>query len=235
MGKKFADFYEKMGKNREELETALGASVANINDSIAKQAALADARFSKTVKDINAARKEAATQVADARKDFATAMVSLTASVKDQETRLNGDIQTVASLELSRKADQIRVNRRVKVELGRVMGLVNDRTTKNAKARGKIRALLNENKRAAHEEVKALKAMYENKMSAAAIKKYETEAAAQIADVTKSFGTKLNQLTNVVASNAKKVEHGFEVLTGVIRDEKKAAKEDRELIKKQTT
>merc|ERR1711998_508618 len=33
----------------------------------------------------------------------------------------------------------------------------------------------------------------------------------------------------------KKVEHGFEVLTGVIRDEKKAAKEDRELIKKQTT
>merc|ERR1711998_581732 len=74
--KKFADFYEKMGKNREELETALGASVANIHDSIAKQAALADARFSKTVKDINAARKEAATQVADARKDFATAMVS---------------------------------------------------------------------------------------------------------------------------------------------------------------
>jgi hypothetical protein len=275
--KKFADFYEKMGKNREELETALGASVANINDSIAKQAALADARFSKTVKDIKAARKEAATQVADARKDFATAMVSLTASVKDQETRLNGDIQTVASLELSRKADQIRVNRRVKAELGRVMGLVNDRTTKNAKARGKIRALLNENKRAAHEEVKALeglfenkigkirskaaansieaakdltaatksmynvlsevqlKAMYENKLSAAAIKKYEAEAAGQIADVTKSFGTKLNQLTNVVASNAKKVEHGFEVLTGVIRDEKKAAKEDRELIKKQTT
>merc|ERR1711998_690599 len=103
MGKKFADFYEKMGKNREELESALGASVANINDSIAKQAALADARFSKTVKDISAARKEAATQVKDARKDFATSLVALTASVKDQETRLAGDIQTVASLELSRQ------------------------------------------------------------------------------------------------------------------------------------
>merc|ERR1711988_1737159 len=75
-----------------------------------------------------------------------------------------------------------------------------------------------------------LKAMYENKLSAKAIQKYETEAAGENA-----FGTKLNQLTNVVASNAKKVEKGFEVLTGVIRSEKAAAKADRELIKKQTS
>merc|ERR1711968_4128 len=273
--KKFADFYDKMGKNREELESALGASVANINDSIAKQAALADARFSKTVKDIKAARKQAAGQVKDARKDFATSLVALTASIKDMDTRLTGDIQTVASLELSRQAEQIRVNRRTKAEMARIMGLVNDRTTKNAKARGKIRALLNENKRAAAEEVKALdalfegqivkirskaaansieaardltaatksmyetlsgvqlKAMYENKLSAKAIQKYETEAAGEIAAAKKAFGTKLNQLTNVVASNAKKVERGFEVLTGVIRSEKAAAKADRELIKKQ--
>merc|ERR1711998_481879 len=131
-----------------------------------------------TVKDINAARKQAAGQVKDARKDFATSLVALTASVKDQETRLNGDIQTVASLELSRQAEQIRVNRRTKAEMSRIMGLVNDRTTKNAKARGKIRALLNENKRAAPDLSAAtksmyetlsgvqLKAMYENKLSA---------------------------------------------------------------------
>merc|ERR1719230_156622 len=163
--KKFADFYAKMGKNRQELESALGASVANINDSIAKQAALADARFSKTVKDIKAARKQAAGQVKDARKDFATSLLALTASVNDQETRLAGDIQTVASLELSRKAEQFRVNRRTKAELKRIMSLVNDRTTKNARARGKIRDLLNENKRAAAEEVKALDQLFEGQIT----------------------------------------------------------------------
>merc|ERR1711988_331571 len=273
---KFADFYDKMGKQREALETGLAGAVANMNDSIAKQAALADARFSKTVKNIADARKQAAGQVKDARKDFATSLLALTASVKDQETRLAGDIQTVASLELSRKAEQFRVNRRTKAELKRIMSLVNSRTTKNTRARGKIRDLLNEDKRAAADEVQALdslfeakiakirssaaansieaakdlseatskmygvlanvqnKAMYENKLSAAAIAKYEADAAKEIGDAQKNFNTKLNQLTNVVASNAKKVEHGFEVLTGVIRDEKKAAKKDRELMKMQT-
>merc|ERR1711988_265214 len=273
---KFADFYDKMGKQREALETGLAGAVANMNDSIAKQAALADARFSKTVKNIADARKQAAGQVKDARKDFATSLLALTASVKDQETRLAGDIQTVASLELSRKAEQFRVNRRTKAELKRIMSLVNDRTTKNARARGKIRDLLNENKRAAHEEVKALdklfegkiakirskaaansleaardltdatkkmygtlsgvqlKALYENKLSAAAIAKYEGDAAKEIADAKKNFGTRLTQLTNVVSSNAKSVERGMEVLTGVIRSAKKTAALDRELIKTQT-
>merc|ERR1711871_124109 len=273
---KFADFYTKMGKNREALDKDLEGAVVLMNDSIAKQAALADARFSKTVKDIKAARKQAAGQVKDARKKFATALVSLTAQVKDQETRLAGDIQTVASLELSKQAEQLRVNRRTGAEIKRIMGLVNSRTTKNTRARGKIRDLLNENKRAAADEVKALdnlfeakiaktrstaaansieaakdltaasakmyttlsrvqlKAMYENKLSAAAIKKYEVEAAKDIADAKSNYNTKLTQLTNVVASNAKKVEHGFEVLTGVIRKYKSAGKTDRELIAKQT-
>merc|ERR1711871_77917 len=262
---KFADFYTKMGKQREALDKDLEGAVVLMNDSIAKQAALADARFSNTVKDIK-----------DARKKFATALVSLTAQVKDQETRLAGDIQTVASLELSKQAEQLRVNRRTGAEIKHIMGLVNSRTTKNTRARGKIRDLLNENKRAAADEVKALdnlfetkiakirstaaansieaakdltaasakmyttlsrvqlKAMYENKLSAAAIKKYEVEAAKDIADAKSNYNTKLTQLTNVVASNAKKVEHGFEVLTGVIRKYKSAGKTDRELIAKQT-
>merc|ERR1719409_530223 len=274
--KKFADLYTKMSKNRAELEDKLAGSVTDINDSIAKQAALADSRFSKTVKDINAARKEAASQVSDARKTFATSLASLTASVKDQETRLAGDIEVVAALELSNKAEQMRVNRRATAELKRIKDLVNDRTTKNTKARGKIRNLLNENKRAAAEEVNALdelfeskiakirskaaansieaardltaatkkmygtladvqlKALYENKKTAAAIAKYEADAAGNIADSKKNFNARLNQLTNVVASNAKSVERGFEVLTGVIRDEKKSSKLDRELIVAQT-
>merc|ERR1712167_539575 len=126
------------------------------------------------------------------------------------------------------KAMQIRTNDRTKKELSRIMKLVNDNTSKSTRARGKIRDLLNENKRAAHEEVKALdtlfeakiskirskaaansieaardltdatkkmyntlsgvqlKALYENKLSAAAIAKYEKDAAKDIADAKKN-------------------------------------------------
>jgi len=274
--KKFADMYGKMAKNRSDMESNLATSVEDMNDSIAKQAALSDSRFSKTVKDINAARAEASKQVSDARKTFATSLSALTASVKDQETRLAGDIEVVASLELSNKAMQIRTNVRTQKEMKRIMGLVNSNKSESKRARGKLRDLLNENKRAAREEVAALdklfeakiatirskanansaeaardvtaatkkmygtlagvqlKALYENKLSAAAIAKYEGDAAAEIADAKKNFGTRLTQLTNVVASNAASVERGMEVLTGVIRSAKKTAKLDRELIKTQT-
>jgi len=67
---KFAKLYSTMAKNRKSADSDLKAAVVNINDKIAKQAALADSRFSKTVKDISAARKEAANEVATARKIF---------------------------------------------------------------------------------------------------------------------------------------------------------------------
>merc|ERR1711988_1696985 len=182
----------------------------------------------------------------DARKDFATSLVALTASVKDQETRLAGDIQTVASLELSRQAGQIRAllneNKRAAAEEVKALDqLFEGQITKirSKAAANSIEAArdLTAATKSMYETLSGvqLKAMYENKLSAKAIQKYETEAAGEIAAAKKAFGTKLNQLTNVVASNAKKVEKGFEVLTGVIRSEKAAAKADRELIKKQTS
>merc|ERR1719450_408635 len=48
--KKFGDAYEKLAADRKDADEALGAATAELNDSLAKQAALADTRFSKTVK-----------------------------------------------------------------------------------------------------------------------------------------------------------------------------------------
>merc|ERR1711865_1152234 len=118
-----------------------------INDKIAKQAALADSRFSKTVKNISAARKEAAAEVANARKSFSTSLATVTAAVKDQETRLSGEIQVVSA------------------ELMRITKLANARNSASVRARGKLRAILNENKRAAHEEVVALDGLFNSKLS----------------------------------------------------------------------
>merc|ERR1711998_436279 len=142
--KKFGEAYEKMGEQR---------------------AALADSRFKKTVKDIKAAREEAATQVKTARKDFATDLAVLTAEIKSMETRLHGDIQVVAGEVVSHKAAQAVVNRHTKSELERIEKLMNDRKSESKKARGKLRQILDENKRAAAEEVKALDGLFKTKIA----------------------------------------------------------------------
>merc|ERR1712193_151364 len=153
---KFAKVYKKLAANRARADLMLGAAVNGVNDSLAKQAALEDARFKKTVKNINAAQAQAAAQVAQARKDFTTSYKGVTAIMKDQETRLSGEIAVVSGEVISQKANQVRVNRRVGAELRRVVKLANKRYSDSKRARGKLRALLNENKRAAAEEVASL-------------------------------------------------------------------------------
>merc|ERR1712167_22758 len=205
----------------------------------------------------------------------ATGIASVTAHVKDQETRLAGDIAVVSAEVISTKAAQARVNRKVAGELKRITKLANSRHSQSIRARGKLRAILNENKRAAAEEVKALDGLFKTKLAkiraqAAAnslsarrdltkatsklytkleriqaeqqatnkaigtsIKTYAAKAGAAVASAKKSFGARLSTLTNVVAANHAKVERGFTVLTGVVRNYKKQGKADRALIRAQ--
>merc|ERR1719161_3142683 len=273
---KFGNLYVHMARNRASADSALAASVKSINDGIAKQAALADSRFSKTVKNIAAARAQAAKQVSDARKVFATGIARTVAAVKDQESRLSGEIAVVSGEVARNKAIQLRVNRRTNAELARITKLSNDRHSASIRARGKLRALLDENKRAAAEEVRALnklftgklskirrraakdrieaardlskasqrlygklagiqlQAQYANAKNAKAIASYGKKSQAAIRIARTSLNARLNTLGNVISSNARKVEAGFEVLTGVIRSHRSAAALDRKLIRQQT-
>merc|ERR1711959_847300 len=273
--KKFGELTVTMADQRAALDNKLGAAVDNINDSIAKQAALADSRFSKTVKDIASARKEASNQVIDARKEFATELAVITATIKDMDTRLTGEGSVVSGQVISFKAEQAKVNRHVASEIDRIDKLMDKRFSSSKRARGNLHAILNENKKAAHEEVEQLRSlfqgkiakvrstmasdaasakhdlseatakmyedmasaqleqMYANEEAATAIGAYSKESLAAIAASKKDFETRLDTLTNVVASNHKKVERDFEVLTGVIRDYKEAGEADRALIKDQ--
>merc|ERR1711998_412409 len=156
MDEKFGKAYNKLAKDRAHAEGALGSAVNGLNDALAKQAALADSRFEKTVADISAARKQAAKQVADLRKEFGTEMALAVAEAKHTEQILVDNIAKVSGEVISMKANQIRVNLKVKEDLVRVEKLSNDRFTKSTKARGKLRMLMDENKQAAAEEVKAL-------------------------------------------------------------------------------
>merc|ERR1711998_750357 len=228
-------------------DTNLKAAVVTINDKIAKQAALADSRFSKTVKDISAARKEAASEVAQARKSFSTSLAAVTAAVKDQETRLSGEIQVVSGEVLSHKASQIRVNRHTQAELKRITKLANARHSESVRARGKLRAQAAANSLAAARDLSAAsKGMYEklarnqlemtaaNNANAAAIASYSSKAAAATATAKANMNGAMGNLANTVASNQKHVEKGLEVLTGVVRSYKAAGKADRALIRAQT-
>merc|ERR1711881_70639 len=62
-----------------------------------------------------------------------------------------------------------------------------------------------------------LRAAYQNKAASAAINSYSKKSQAAIRIARSSMNARLNTLGNVIASNARKVESGFEVLTGVIR------------------
>merc|ERR1719201_1444294 len=162
--KKFGKLTVTMADQRASLDNKLGAAVDNINDSIAKQAALADSRFSKTVKDIASARKEASNQVIDARKEFATELAVITASIKDMDTRMTGEVSVVSGQVISFKAEQARVNRHVAAEINRVDKLMDHRFSVSKRARGKLHSILNENKKAAHEEVEQLRSLFQDKI-----------------------------------------------------------------------
>merc|ERR1712057_69682 len=197
--RKFGKAYRKLAKNRAHADTALASATNRMNDGLAKQAALADARFSHTVRNIAAARAQARNQVAAARKSFTTAMVRVTSEVKDQETRLSGEIAVVSGEVVSNRAAQMRVNRRTNGELKRITKLANDRRSASIRARGKLRKLLDENKKAASAEVQAL-----TRSTRRAINAVRSQAARNAQDAAKDLTRATKKLYGKLAGVQRK-------------------------------
>merc|ERR1711959_484169 len=162
---RFAKLFMAMSKQRKAANQKLNSEVHRMNRNIAKQAALEDSRFQKTVKNIKKARAEATKQVQAARKSFATRIATTTAAIKDQESRLLGEIKLVGEELTTFKASQLRVNRRTTAEMKRITKMANLRESRSQRARGKLRRLLDANKKAAHEEVTALNSLFTRKLS----------------------------------------------------------------------
>jgi len=209
---RFGKVYEDMADQRKELDSELAASVNTLNDEIAKQAALADSRFSKTVKDISAARKEAAGAVKDARQEFATGLYTLTSNLKEMETRLVGEVEVVAGEVVSNRAAQTRVNRHTDAEIARIEGLMNHRSSTSQKARGKLRKILDENKRAAAEEVKALSGLFKKKIAKIRHQAAEDSLAAKkdLTKATEAMYEKLARNQQELLMENKKAEENIE-------------------------
>jgi hypothetical protein len=175
--KRFTAVYETMLTDRESLDEKLGARVTELNDAIAKRSAIEDERFSKTVKDIGAARKEAQDAVEQARKDMNTGVAAVTAKAKDVETRLMGEMQVISAMVVSDKAAQININQKVNAEMDRILKKSNKYESENKKSRGVIRKLIGQYKEAAAQETQELA-----KASRANLVKLRGEQAATLQD-----------------------------------------------------
>merc|ERR1712139_706043 len=199
---KFGKAFMTLAKNRAHFEQKLGAATTGLNDALAKQAALSDSRFAKTVKDLNAARAQATSQVRQLRKDFATQMVSVTAEVKNVETRLVGEIAVVSGEVISNRANQMRVNRRVTGELKRIVRVSDRRFSASKRARGKLKLLMDENKAAASAEVKALSVSLKHKLSKARARNARN-AREMAKDLTKATEGLYERMSNMQKRNAR--------------------------------
>merc|ERR1711912_35989 len=107
-------------------------------------------------KNIRAVRNQATAAVSFARKQMTVKIASLTSSIKQSEARIKGEISIVSGEVAHDKANQIRINRRVNKEIGRIISTANIRHSQSKRARGKLRAILNANKAAAAQETAAL-------------------------------------------------------------------------------
>jgi len=126
--------------------------------------------------------------------------------MKDQETRLTGEIAVVSGEVISQKASQMRVNRRVSAELKKVVRVSNQRYSHAKRARGKLRALLNENKRAASQEVKALSRA--TKRAVGAIRSQSARNAQDAAkDLTKATSKMYSKLAGIQLRQARVNKH----------------------------
>merc|ERR1711975_87801 len=175
-----ATYYKKylmLAHDRADADTALAAATRKLNDALAKQAAIMDSRFSKTVKNLSAARKQAGSAVVQLRKDFATSLALVTAEVQKVETLLVSSISVVSGEIISASANKYRVTLRVEKEIKRILKLANVEYSESKRARGKLRILMDENKAAASDEVHALAKSLRSKLSRAEARKVRSVAA----------------------------------------------------------
>merc|ERR1711939_254555 len=127
-------------------------------------------------------------QATAARKKFTMDIYGLTAAVKNQESRLTGEIAVVSSMVISNRAAQIRVNKRTNAELNRVIRLADQRFSSSKRARGKIKELFNKNKIVAAQEIKDLKKSSTAKLAKlrAFMAQMRREAAKDLTGATKA-------------------------------------------------
>merc|ERR550514_1981155 len=198
---KFGAAYVRLAKNQAHFSQSLAGHVTGLNNALAKQAALADSRFAKTVKDLSKARAQAASQVAQLRKGFAVSMAAVRLETSRVEQRIVGSIGVATGELISLKANQLRVNRRVDATLKRIVRVSDTRFSSSKRARGKLKLLMDENKGAAHAEITNL-----GKQLGTKLEKLDKTVANHRIEMAKDLSAATKALYEKMASNQRSQE-----------------------------
>merc|ERR1711968_188881 len=142
----FVEVYEKMATDANEVRENLASAVSTLNDKIAKKAAIEDERFSKTVKDIAAARAAAAEETAQAKRDMMAQMLETKNKLHEVENKVINEIQVVSEMIVSDKAAQHKINKNVQAQMDALEKKSDTDFSASKRARGKLKAILDENK-----------------------------------------------------------------------------------------
>merc|ERR1711959_372169 len=92
-------------------------------------------------------------------------IAAATIKINQQETRLASEIAVVSGMQTKNRQQQAIVNRRVNNEMAKIRKTANFRYSESKRARGKLKVLMDQNKKAAHEEVQMLNKLFTNKLN----------------------------------------------------------------------
>merc|ERR1711970_67274 len=123
----FNDVETKMAKNRHDIDMALKQATMRFEASLNAQKALESKRYAETVKNIAAAKADAARKVAAAKTEFKVGLLQLSSTVKKQVAKVNNRIDQTAGVVRSNRAAQAKVNANVNAEMSRMVKLGNKR------------------------------------------------------------------------------------------------------------
>merc|ERR1719498_2330534 len=127
----FNDVETKMAKNRHDIDMALKQATMRFEAALNAQKALEAHRYAETVRNIAAARADAAKKVASAKTEFKVGLLQLSSTVKEQVTKVNNRIDHTAGVVRSNRAAQAKVNANVNAEMSRMIKLGNKRYKKH--------------------------------------------------------------------------------------------------------
>jgi len=153
---KFDQLTIDMANQRKAFAEKMSGSVSKLNDALAKDKAIREEQFSKTVKDLAAAQAAAKKDVREARTEMNVNILAAKAKAKEAEENVQGKLAVVTGMIISNKAKQHIINKNVDSELERIVELSNKHQTANSKARGAIKVLMDKNKAAAAAATAAL-------------------------------------------------------------------------------
>merc|ERR1711981_881543 len=159
------DVETKMAKNRHDIDMALKQATMRFEASLNAQKALESKRYAQTVKNIAAAKADAARKVAAARTEFKVGLLQLSSTMKKQVAKVNARIDHTAGVVRSNRAAQAKVNANVNAEMGRMVKLGNKRYKEHLKHDRELQTLIAKDQAATNSRMNKMAAQFNNQLA----------------------------------------------------------------------